>query len=140
VALQRRCRIGIRALKVRRFDDGSGDMLEAVNRRVCLKDPVVRRMRLENAEITINSCVMLKISFANTIAALCERVPGGNIYIVSEAPGSDSRIGRTTPTTVSLKALRGEAKLLVAYKPLSVSPKIRPAFTRPTPWPMRDTA
>jgi UDPglucose 6-dehydrogenase len=31
---------------VGQFDDRSGDTLEAVNRRVCLKDPVVRRMSM----------------------------------------------------------------------------------------------
>ena len=82
---------------VGQFDDRSGETLEAVNRRVCLKDPVVRRMSIENAEIAkiaINSYVTLKISFANMIADLCERVPGGDIDIVSQALGSDSRIGR----------------------------------------------
>ena len=82
---------------VGQFDDRSGETLEAVNRRVCLKDPVVRRMSIENAEIAkiaINSYVTLKISFANTIADLCERVPGGDIDVVSDALGSDSRIGR----------------------------------------------
>ena len=82
---------------VGQFDDRSGETLEAVNRRVCLKDPVVRRMSIENAEIAkiaINSYVTLKISFANTIADLCERVPGGDVDIVSDALGSDSRIGR----------------------------------------------
>ena len=82
---------------VGQFDDRSGETLEAVNRRVCLKDPVVRRMSIENAEIAkiaINSYVTLKISFANTIADLCERVPGGDVDVVSDALGSDSRIGR----------------------------------------------
>jgi UDPglucose 6-dehydrogenase len=82
---------------VGQFDDRSGEILEAVNRRVCLKDPVVRRMSIENAEIAkiaINSYVTLKISFANMVADLCERVPGGDIDIVSDALGTDSRIGR----------------------------------------------
>ena len=82
---------------VGQFDDRSGETLEAVNRRVCLKDPVVRRMSIENAEIAkiaLNSYVTLKISFANTIADLCERVPGGDVDVVSDALGSDSRIGR----------------------------------------------
>ena len=82
---------------VGQFDDRSGETLEAVNRRVCLKDPVVRRMSIENAEISkiaINSYITLKISFANTIADLCERVPGGDVDVVSDALGSDSRIGR----------------------------------------------
>ncbi len=82
---------------VGQFDDRSGAALEAVNRQVCLKDPVVRRMSIENAEIAkiaLNSYVTLKISFANTIADLCERVPGGDVDVVSDALGSDSRIGR----------------------------------------------
>ena len=36
---------------VGQFDDRSGEMLEAINRRVCLRDPVVRRMSIENANI-----------------------------------------------------------------------------------------
>lgn len=79
------------------FDDRSGQALELVNRQVCLKDPVIRRMSIENAEIAkiaLNSYVTLKISFANLLADLCERVPGGDVDVVSEALGSDSRIGR----------------------------------------------
>jgi UDPglucose 6-dehydrogenase len=54
-------------------------------------------MSIENAEIAkiaLNSYVTLKISFANMLADLCERVPGGDVDVVSEALGSDSRIGR----------------------------------------------
>lgn len=79
------------------FDKRSGDALEEVNRRVCLKDPVVRRMTIENAEIAkiaLNSFVTMKVSFANTLADICERIPGGDVDVVSDALGSDSRIGR----------------------------------------------
>lgn len=79
------------------FDTRSGDALEAVNRKVCMKNPVVQRMSIENAEIAkiaLNSFVTLKISFANTLADLCERVPGGDVDVVSDALGCDSRIGR----------------------------------------------
>ncbi len=78
-------------------DERAGDALEAIHRKVCLKDPVVRRMSLENAEIAkiaLNSYVTMKISFANTLADLCERVPGGDVDVVSDALGSDTRIGR----------------------------------------------
>ncbi len=78
-------------------DSRAGDALEAIHRKVCVKDPVVRRMSLENAEIAkiaLNSYVTMKISFANTLADLCERVPGGDVDVVSDALGSDSRIGR----------------------------------------------
>ncbi len=79
------------------FDRRSGDALEEVNRRICVKDPVVHRMSLENAEIAkiaLNSYVTMKISFANTLADLCERIPGGDVDVVSDALGSDTRIGR----------------------------------------------
>jgi UDPglucose 6-dehydrogenase len=36
----------------------------------------------------------MKISFANTLADLCERIPGGDVDVVSDAIGSDTRIGR----------------------------------------------
>ncbi len=79
------------------FDARSGDALEDVNRSVCQKDPVVHRMTIENAEIAkiaLNSFVTMKVSFANTLADICERVPGGDVDAVSDALGSDSRIGR----------------------------------------------
>jgi UDPglucose 6-dehydrogenase len=80
------------------FDKRSGDMLELVDRAVCQKaQPVCRRMSIENAEIAkiaLNSFVTMKISFANVLADLCERVPGGDVDVVSDAIGTDSRIGR----------------------------------------------
>ena len=36
----------------------------------------------------------MKVSFANTLADICERIPGGDVDAVSDALGSDSRIGR----------------------------------------------
>ena len=80
------------------YDARSGDMLELVDRAVCQKaQPVCRRMTIENAEIAkiaLNSFVTMKISFANVLADLCERVPGGDVDVVSDAIGTDSRIGR----------------------------------------------
>jgi UDPglucose 6-dehydrogenase len=79
------------------FDPRAGELLEQVNRRVCLKGAMVRRMSIENAEvakIALNSYVTMKISFANVLADLCERIPGGDVDVVSDALGTDSRIGR----------------------------------------------
>jgi UDPglucose 6-dehydrogenase len=79
------------------FDQHSGDVLEDVNRKICVKEPVLRRMSIENAEIAkiaLNSYVTMKISFANTLADICERIPGGDVDVVSDAIGSDTRIGR----------------------------------------------
>jgi UDPglucose 6-dehydrogenase len=57
----------------------------------------VRRMSLENAElakISVNAFVTTKITFANMLAELCSRIPGGDVDVVSDAVGLDSRIGR----------------------------------------------
>ncbi|MDR2476172.1 MAG: nucleotide sugar dehydrogenase [Treponema sp.] len=79
------------------FDSRSGDALAAIHNRVSSNRAPIRRMSLENAElakIAINSYVTLKISYANMLADICERLPGGDIDVVSGAVGTDSRIGR----------------------------------------------
>jgi UDPglucose 6-dehydrogenase len=75
----------------------AGDVVEAFHRRLCEGEPSVHRMNWVNAElakISVNAFVTMKISFANTIARLCERVPGAHADVVSEAIGADRRIGR----------------------------------------------
>ena len=57
----------------------------------------VRRMTLENAElakISVNAFVTTKITFANMLAEMCGAIPGGDVDVVSDAIGMDSRIGR----------------------------------------------
>jgi len=59
--------------------------------------PPIHRMPIINAElakIALNVYVTMKISFANTIAEICENMPNGNAEQVLEAIGSDSRIGK----------------------------------------------
>src|SRR5258706_4133178 len=53
-------------------------------------------MNLVNAEIAklaVNTYVTTKISFANMLARLCEKVPGASVDVVTGAIGLDSRIG-----------------------------------------------
>src|SRR5260370_14080965 len=53
-------------------------------------------MNLVNAEIAqlaVNTYVTTKISFANMLARLCEKVPGASVDVVTGAIGMDSRIG-----------------------------------------------
>ncbi|NLF25822.1 MAG: UDP-glucose/GDP-mannose dehydrogenase family protein, partial [Deltaproteobacteria bacterium] len=47
----------------------------------------------EVAKLSLNSYVTMKISFANMLADVCERIPGGNVDVVTNALGKDSRIG-----------------------------------------------
>lgn len=79
------------------FDQRSGDLLEAVHHRVSQNNAPVKRMSIENAElakIAVNSFVTMKISFANMLAEFCEKLPGGDVDVVSDALGLDKRIGR----------------------------------------------
>ncbi len=79
------------------FDDRSGRTLEETYARILPKQPPCQRMTLENAELTkvcVNTYVTTKIAFANMLADLCERLPGGDVDVVSNALGLDTRIGR----------------------------------------------
>jgi UDPglucose 6-dehydrogenase len=78
-------------------DRRAGDMLEDIYRRVLSRPvPVVRTswINAELAKIAVNSFVTMKISFANMLAALCERLPGADADAVTSAIGFDGRIGR----------------------------------------------
>jgi UDPglucose 6-dehydrogenase len=73
-----------------------GNILEGIYRRTCENQPRFARMSLLNAEITkitLNCYVTTKITFANSLAALCERLPGADAEVVTKAIGLDSRIG-----------------------------------------------
>jgi UDPglucose 6-dehydrogenase len=77
-------------------DARAGDVHERLYRGVCENDPPVRRMSLVNAELTkiaVNTYVTMKISYANTLADMCERLPGADVQVVTDALGLDTRIG-----------------------------------------------
>jgi UDPglucose 6-dehydrogenase len=77
-------------------DTRAGDMLQRLYAGVCENDPPFRRMSLVNAELTkiaVNTYVTMKISYANTLADMCERLPGGDVKVVTDALGLDTRIG-----------------------------------------------
>jgi UDPglucose 6-dehydrogenase len=78
-------------------DPASGDVLQGLLETVVETDPPFKRMSLANAElakIAVNTYVTMKISYANTLAEMCEQIPGGDASVVTEAVGADSRIGR----------------------------------------------
>lgn len=77
-------------------DRRAGDVLEAIYVRSCDNTPVIRRMNFVNAELTkisVNTFVTTKISYANMLADLCDRLPGADVDVVTRAVGTDSRIG-----------------------------------------------
>ena len=78
-------------------DTRSGDLLASVYKQVCDNDPPVARMNFVNAElckISVNTYVTTKITFANMIAGICERLPDADVDVVTGALGLDTRIGK----------------------------------------------
>jgi len=78
-------------------DKGTGLALENFYKKVCDNKPCFARMNFVNAELTkisVNSFVTTKITFANMLSEMAEKLPGGDVDIVTEALGHDSRIGR----------------------------------------------
>lgn len=79
------------------LDERSGHTLQESYASIMVNDAPSRRMSLENAELTkisLNAYVTTKITFANMLAEICERVPGGDVDVVTDALGLDRRIGR----------------------------------------------
>ncbi len=79
------------------FDDRAGSQLETCYAQIMENHPPCRRMSLENAELTkvaLNTFVTTKITYANMLAEMCSRIPGGDVDVVSNALGMDTRIGR----------------------------------------------
>jgi len=77
-------------------DARAGDLLESVYAKSCDNTPAVRRMNFVNAELTkiaVNTFVTTKISYANMLADICDRLPGADVEVVTKAVGADSRIG-----------------------------------------------
>ena len=78
-------------------DPKSGEILAQIYSQLSSNDPPISRMNLVNAElakISVNTFVTTKISYANMLGEICERLPGADIDVVTNAIGQDSRIGR----------------------------------------------
>ncbi len=79
------------------FDKRSGDVLEDLyggfyNEHL----PAIIRTSLSTAELikyASNAMLATKISFINTIANICEKIPGADVKVVGKAMGLDKRIG-----------------------------------------------
>lgn len=77
-------------------DNRAGNLIESIHKRLTNSKPSIHRMNLYNAElakISLNAYCTLKITFANTIAEICENIPGGDAEKVLQAIGTDKRIG-----------------------------------------------
>jgi len=73
----------------------AGDMLQEVYTVACENKPYFARMSIISAEITkisLNSYITMKISFANTLSNICEKIPGADIDAITKALGADKRV------------------------------------------------
>ena len=79
------------------FDKRSGDMVEAFYKDFYFGHvPPIIRTTLSTAELikyASNAMLATKISFINTIANICEKIPGADVKVVATAMGLDRRIG-----------------------------------------------
>jgi UDPglucose 6-dehydrogenase len=77
-------------------DEKAGKILEQIQRRLCENAPPIERMNFVNAEIakiSLNSFVTMKMSFANSLAEICENVEMADADRITRAIGKDKRIG-----------------------------------------------
>lgn len=77
-------------------DSQAGEQVATLYREALkIQAPAVRMtpVNAELAKIALNTYVTTKITFANMLAELCERLPGGDVDAVTKALGLDRRIG-----------------------------------------------
>jgi UDPglucose 6-dehydrogenase len=73
----------------------AGERIEAIQHQLCENQPAISRTSIINAEIAkvcLNAYITLKISCANSIANLCEGIPGADVDAITKAIGADRRI------------------------------------------------
>ncbi len=74
----------------------SGELLASLYYKVCENTPPMARMNYVSAELAklaVNTFVTTKITFANMLARICERIPEADVDAVTHGLGLDSRIG-----------------------------------------------
>lgn len=77
-------------------DARAGRMMTEIYRKIFLNNPPMERsnfVNVELAKITLNAYITTKISFANSLAEICEKIPGADATRVTEIIGQDKRIG-----------------------------------------------
>lgn len=78
-------------------DKKAGEILEGMYRKVVGQDANIARMNIVNAELTkisVNTYVTMKISFANMLGEICDRLEGSDVQVIADAIGRDTRIGK----------------------------------------------
>lgn len=77
-------------------DPHAGDVLSDFFSQVCGDGPYTARMNFVNAELAklaLNTYLTTKITFANMVSMMCEKLPGADVDTVTSVVGKDPRIG-----------------------------------------------
>jgi len=78
------------------YDEKSGDVLDSLYRDFLGEEmPPMIRTNLTNAELikyANNAFLATKISFINTVANICKKIPGSDVTVIAEGMGLDKRI------------------------------------------------
>ena len=77
-------------------DERAGSLLADAYGRIVGPSVPITRMNFVNAElakISVNTYVTMKISFANMLSEICEKLSGADADIITDAIGRDTRIG-----------------------------------------------
>lgn len=76
-------------------DKRAGDTVVAIHEKTCENRPTISRMTIISAEVakvSLNAYITMKISYANTLANICEKIPGADVDAITNAIGVDKRI------------------------------------------------
>ena len=78
-------------------DQSAAGLVQGIYERVLDEAPPIEHMNVVNAELAklaVNTFVTMKITYANSLARICEQLPGADADTVTTAIGRDTRIGR----------------------------------------------
>lgn len=78
-------------------DKKAGNFLSKFYKKICKNNPPIQRMNFISAELAklaLNSFITTKISFANGLARICEKIQDTDVDIITDAIGCDERIGK----------------------------------------------
>jgi len=76
-------------------DNFAGNQIISVYKKLCKNKPQINRMPIISAEISkvvLNNYITIKMSFANALANLCEKIPGADVDLITRTIGVDKRI------------------------------------------------
>jgi UDPglucose 6-dehydrogenase len=98
-------------------DEKAGELLEGIYRKVAGPQTNIARMNFVNAEVTkisVNTYVAMKISFANMLGEICDRLEGADVSVVADAIGRDTRKTRSAIANGGLEIFLANARDTIA--------------------------